>query len=69
MDCLATASLAGVLSKIEPTGDRRGFELIWAKGQLQINLVDRWVVSSIEVLTKEHNKRPDWKNVILIYEG
>ena len=39
----ATASLAGVLSKIEPTGDRRGFELIWAKGQLQINLVDRWV--------------------------
>ena len=65
----ATASLAGVLSKIEPTGDRRGFELIWAKGQLQINLVDRWVVSAIEVLTKEPIRRADWNHVVVSYDG
>jgi hypothetical protein len=65
----ATASLAGVLSKIEPAGDRRGFELIWAKGQLQINLVDRWVVSAIEVLTQSPIKRADWNHVIVSYDG
>jgi hypothetical protein len=64
-----TGSLVGVLSKIEPTGDRRGFELIWAKGQLQINLVDRWVVSAIEVTTREPIKRSDWNHVIVSYDG
>jgi hypothetical protein len=64
-----TASLAGVLSKIEPTGDRRGFEIIWAKGQLQINLVDRWVVSAIEVVNQSPIKRVDWSHVIVSYDG
>ncbi len=64
-----TASLAGVISKIEPAGDRRGFELIWAKGQLQINLVDRWVASAIEVVTKEAIKRVDWSHLVVSYDG
>ncbi len=65
----ATAPLVGVLSKIQPNGDRRGFELLWAKGQLQVNLVDRWVVSAIEVLTKEPARRSDWNHVIVSYDG
>jgi hypothetical protein len=65
----ATASLACVLSKIEPTGDRRGFEVIWQKGQVQVNLVDRWVVSAIEVQTKEPAKRADWNHVVVSYDG
>jgi hypothetical protein len=65
----ATNSLAAVISKIEPKGDRRGFEVIWAKGQLQINLVDRWVVSAIEAVTKEPAKRSDWNHVIVSYDG
>jgi len=64
-----STSLVGVMSKIEPTGDRRGFELIWAKGQLQINLVDRWVVSAIEVTTREPIKRGDWNHVVISYDG
>jgi hypothetical protein len=64
-----TASLVCLLSKIEPAGNRRGFELIWAKGQLQINLVDRWVVSAIEVTTRDPLKRSDWNHVVVSYDG
>ncbi len=64
-----TASLAGVISKIEPAGDRRGFELIWAKGVLQINLVDRWVVSAIEVVTRDPIKGADWHHLVVSYDG
>jgi mono/diheme cytochrome c family protein len=64
-----STSLVGVMSKIEPTGDRRGFELIWAKGQLQINLVDRWVVSAIELTTRDPIKRIDWNHVVISYDG
>ena len=65
----SSSSLAAVLSKIEPTGDRRGFEMIWAKGQLQINLVDRWVVSAIELTTRKPARRSDWTHVIVSYDG
>jgi hypothetical protein len=65
----ATGNLNCVLSKIEPAGDRRGFELIWQKGQLHVNLVDRWVVSAIEVSTKEAVKRADWSHVVVTYDG
>jgi hypothetical protein len=64
-----TGSLNCVLSKIEPTGTRRGFELLWQKGQLQINLVNHWVASAIEVTTKEAMRRSDWHQVIVSYDG
>ncbi len=64
-----TGSLNCVLSKIDPAGDRRGFELIWQKGQLQINLVHRWVASAIEILVKDAMKRSDWHHVAVSYDG
>jgi len=65
----ATGSLSCVLSKIEPSGGRRGLELIWQKGQLQVNLVSQWVVSAIEVSTREAVKRSDWNHVVVSYDG
>ncbi len=65
----ATGSLSCVLSKIEPSGSRRGLELIWQKGQLHVNLVSQWVVSAIEVSTREAVKRSDWNHVIVSYDG
>ncbi|MES2695463.1 MAG: DUF1553 domain-containing protein, partial [Verrucomicrobiota bacterium] len=65
----ATGSLNCVISKIEPTGDRRGFELIWQKGQLQVNIVNRWIVNAIEVSTREPVKRRDWNHLVVSYDG
>jgi hypothetical protein len=65
----ASSSLGCLVSKIEPSGDRRGVELIWSKGQLQVNLVDRWVVSAIEVVTRSAAKRADWNHVVVSYDG
>ena len=64
-----TGSLNCVLSKIDPTGERRGFEVVWQKGELQINLVHRWVASAIEVKTKEPMNRVDWHQVVVSYDG
>ena len=65
----ASGSLSCVLSKIEPSGDRRGFELIWQKGQLHVNIVDRWIASAIEVSSKDPVKRGDWNHVVVSYDG
>jgi hypothetical protein len=64
-----TGSLNCVLSKIDPKDDRRGFELIWQKGQLQINLVHRWVASAVEVTTREPMKKDAWHQIIVSYDG
>jgi hypothetical protein len=50
---MADTSLSCVLSKIEPQGQRRGFEVIWQKGRFQINLVNRWGSKAIEAVTVE----------------
>lgn len=62
-------SLSGVFSKIEPIGSRRGVEMIWQKGTLQVNLVHRWGVKAIEVVTREPLKAGQWTHVTLSYDG
>lgn len=64
-----TGSLSGVLSKIEPAGDRRGFEIVWKKGRFQVNLVHRWGVDAIEVVTRDAAVSRDWQQVIISYDG
>lgn len=61
--------LSCLLSKIEPDGDRRGLELLWMKGRLFANLVDRWKVSAIEVATTEKISSKNWHHVVLSYDG
>ncbi|MBI4623990.1 MAG: DUF1553 domain-containing protein [Verrucomicrobia bacterium] len=64
-----TGSLNGVLGKIEPVGDRRGFEIVWQKGRFQINLVHRWGVNAIEIVTREPVSSGDWQQLVVSYDG
>lgn len=62
-------ALGCVLSKIEPMGNRRGLEMIWQKGRLQVNLVNRWGVSAIETVTVTPISGKTWHQVVLGYDG
>ncbi|MFO1484693.1 MAG: DUF1553 domain-containing protein [Verrucomicrobiaceae bacterium] len=65
----ADGSLSCPLSLIEPEGERRGLELIWQKGRLQVNLVHRWGASAIEVSTVEALSAKKWHHVVVSYDG
>ena len=66
---MADTSLSCVLSKIEPQGQRRGFEAIWQKGRFQINLVSRWGSKAIEAVTVEPMASKKWHHLVLCYDG
>ncbi|MBE2284008.1 MAG: DUF1553 domain-containing protein [Prosthecobacter sp.] len=65
----ADGSLSCPLSLIEPEGERRGLELIWQKGRLQVNLVHRWGASAIEVSTVEALSAKQWHQIVVSYDG
>lgn len=66
----AEGSLSCPLSIIEPEGNnRRGIELIWQKGRLQVNLVHRWGASAIEVSTLEALSANNWHQIVVAYDG
>lgn len=65
----ADGSLSCPLSLIEPEEDRRGIELIWQKGRLQVNLVHRWGASAIEVSTLEAVSAKTWHQIVVAYDG
>jgi hypothetical protein len=65
----ADGSLSCPLSLIEPDGNRRGIELIWQKGRLQVNLVHRWGASAIEVSTLEALTAKNWHQIVVAYDG
>ncbi len=65
----AEGSLSCPLSMIEPEGNRRGIELIWQKGRLQVNLVHRWGASAIEVSTLEALSARNWHQIVIAYDG
>ncbi len=64
-----SGSLGCPLSKIEAGGDRRGFEVILQKGRVQVNLVNRWSDSAIEVATVEAMESGDWHHLVVSYDG
>ncbi|MBS0261498.1 MAG: DUF1553 domain-containing protein [Planctomycetes bacterium] len=66
---LSENSLGCPLSKIEPTDNRRGFELLWQKGRLGINLVSRWGQSAIELVSHEKFPANEWRHVVVRYDG
>lgn len=61
--------LSGILSKIAPEGERRGLEILWSKGRLNVHLVDRWKVSAIEVSTTGNLSAGHWQHVAVTYDG
>lgn len=65
----AEGSLSCPLSLIEPVGRRRGLELIWQKGRIQVNLVHRWGASAIEVSTVEALGAKQWHHIAISYDG
>lgn len=65
----AEGSLSCPLSLIEPEGRRRGLELIWQKGRIQVNLVHRWGVSAIEVSTVEALGARQWHHIAVSSDG
>jgi hypothetical protein len=64
-----TGSLGCVWSKIEPAESRRGVEMIWQKGRLQVHLVHRWGADEIAVMTRDAMPGNDWHHVVLSYDG
>ncbi len=66
---MADTSLSGVLSKIEPEGRRRGFEVIWQKGRFQINLVSKWGTNDIELVTQEPASSKKWHHLVVSHDG
>lgn len=64
-----TQSLGGVWSAIEPSGRRRGTELIWRKGKLQLNLVHEWSANELSVSTRDSLPSNQWHHVLVSYDG
>ena len=62
-------SLNGIWSKIQPTGERRGVEVIWRKGRVLVNLVHRWNDSAIEVAAREKSLSAGWQHLAIRYDG
>jgi uncharacterized protein DUF1553/uncharacterized protein DUF1549/cytochrome c/concanavalin A-like lectin/glucanase superfamily protein len=65
----AEGSLSCPLSLIEAEGDRRGIEILWQKGRVQVNLVHRWGESAIEVSTVEAQAAKQWHQIVVSYDG
>lgn len=65
----ADGSLSCPLSIIEPETDRRGIEIIWQKGRVQVNLVNRWGASAIEIATVESLSSNAWHQIVVTYDG
>jgi hypothetical protein len=63
------ASLGCLLSKIEPTERRRGIEVLWQKGRLQINLVHQWGVDEITAVTQQKLPQGPWQHALIQYDG
>ncbi|MCA9095641.1 MAG: DUF1553 domain-containing protein, partial [Planctomycetaceae bacterium] len=65
----AETSLGCLWSKIEPTGQRRGVEVLWQKGRLYFNLVSEWGVDEIIAVTEEKWPRSEWRHLLMSYDG
>ncbi len=61
--------LSCVWSKIGPVEPRRGVEVIWQKGRLQVNLVHQWSVNAIEAVTRNAVTDKAWHQAIVSYDG
>ncbi len=66
---LPKGSLSCPLSKIAAEGNRQGFEILWQKGRIGVNLVERWGVSAIEVVTHEPMTSGQWHHLVVNYDG
>ena len=66
---LPDGSLSCPVSKIESEGDRRGFEVLWQKGRVFVNLVERWGLNAIEVATQQPATSGQWHLIVITCDG
>lgn len=64
-----TSSLCGIWSRIEPEGRRRGIELVWRKGRLQLNLVHEWGTNEVTTVTQTPLAGNKWHHIVVSYDG
>ena len=64
-----TNSFCGIWSQIEPQDRRRGIELIWQKGRLQLNLVHDWGIDEIAATTRDPLPSGKWHHLLVSYDG
>lgn len=67
--CQPTSSLGCPLSKIQPLGERRGIEVLLAKGIFKIHLNHRWGVDGIELATQQAISNSQWHHIVISYDG
>ena len=66
---LPEGSLSCPLSKIQADGDRKGLEVLWQKGRVSVNLVARWGVDGIEVMTYKPVASGQWHHIVISSDG
>ncbi len=62
-------SLAAPFSKVEPSGNRRGLEMLWQRGQIGLLLTHEWGTSGIELVARNRLPVNTWQHVIVRYDG
>jgi mono/diheme cytochrome c family protein len=63
------SSVGCVVSCTEQDGDRRGWDVLWRKGYLIVNLVHRWGADAIEVWTVDSATANRWHHLAVTYDG
>ncbi len=61
--------LSCLISQIESDGNRPGFEVLWQKGRLTVNLVEQWGVSFLTRSTRTAVPSSEWHHVAITYDG
>src|SRR5262249_28436700 len=65
----ANTPLSCILSKVQPAGEGRGFELLWRKGHVSANLIHRRGASTIEVVSADSITADQWHHLAVTYDG
>jgi cytochrome c553 len=63
------ASLACLLSTMEPGIDRRGLEVLWQKGRLKLSLIHDRETSALQAATRSPLPSGGWHHVAIVWHG
>lgn len=66
---LPQGPLSCIASQVEPAPDRRGWEVLWHRGQLQIYLTHQWGTDGLFVKTIDPVSSKSWHHLVISYDG
>lgn len=64
-----TQQLGTILSRMEDVPQGSGYSIVLAEGQVQVNLVKRWLDDSIRVQTSQRVPDNEWSHLMVSYDG